>query len=168
VLSNNLEPLWQIEDELEALVDSLDTCPDELRPELEQRIGEYISKEAVKVDRLAAVLTQRENVQSNAKTEIERLRARGESAQRAGKRLERYILEILRKRDGRPLRGANVTLSARHSESLVITDSNLVPDCWKRSTVTVDIPKDPIKRALKAGQEILGVALQQGEYLVRK
>ena len=39
---NALAPLWQIEDELEALLDSVDTCPEELRPELEARIAAYL------------------------------------------------------------------------------------------------------------------------------
>jgi hypothetical protein len=82
--------------------------------------------------------------------------------------LKSYILEVIRKRDGKPLKGATTTLSVRTSESLVITDPNLVPAEWKRTTVTVDIPKTPIKDALKAGQEIPGVVLQQNEHLVRK
>ena len=38
-IMTSLQPLWQIEDELAALLDSVDTCPDELREELEQRIA---------------------------------------------------------------------------------------------------------------------------------
>ena len=74
-----LEPLWRIEDELEALLNSVDTCPDELLPELEQRIELYLAQEIEKVDRLAAVLTQFEHVEANAKSEIDRLRARAAS-----------------------------------------------------------------------------------------
>ena len=39
----DLEPLWKIEDELTALVDSVDTCPDHLKPELEARIAQYLA-----------------------------------------------------------------------------------------------------------------------------
>ena len=163
----DLEPLWQIEDELMALVDSVDTCPPELREELEAKIAEYVAKEAAKVDRVAAVLTQLENVASNAKAEMERLRVRSQSAERAGARLEQYLLPFVRERGGR-LKGANVTLSIRRSEALVITDPSAVPAEWKRTTVNVDIPKDPIKRAIKAGQEIPGVTIAENEHLVRR
>lgn len=167
-MPNNLEPLHQIESDLTDLLESMDACPDELKPELEQRIAEYVRKEAAKVDRIGAVFATLEAVQTNAKAEIDRLRARQYSAASAAGRLERYILHILHERDGKPLKGQNTTLSARHTEALVVTDSQLVPEQWKRTTITVEIPKDPIKRALKAGEDIPGVALEQHEHLVRK
>jgi hypothetical protein len=163
-----LEPLWKIEDDLMALVDSLEACPEDLRPELEARIAEYLANQARKVDHVAAVLTSLENLQANAKAEIERLRARQASAGKAASRLEQYVLHILRERGGQPLKGANVTLLSRRSEALVITDPDLVPAGWKRVTTITDIPKDPIKRALKAGEQVPGAVLEQHEYLVRK
>jgi hypothetical protein len=162
------EPLWVIEEELEMLLDAVDTCPEELTEELERRIEEYVTKEAEKVDRLSGVLISLEHVQLNAKAEIDRLRARASQAERAEDRLKHYILEVLRKREGRPLKGKHSTLSVRTAESLIITDLHLVPDEWKVTTVTTTAPKDPIKRAIKAGQEIPGVAIQVSEHLVRK
>jgi len=50
----------------------------------------------------------------------------------------------------------------------VITDPAAVPAEWKRVTQTVDIPKDPVKRALKAGAEIPGVTIEERDNLVRK
>lgn len=164
----SLQPLWQIEEDLAALLDSVDTCPDELREELEQRIAEYVGHEIEKVDRVNGVLTSLEHVAANAKAEMERLRQRQQSAQRAADRLSEYVLHLLRKRDGKPLKGRNVTFSIRKSEALIITDANAVPAEWKRVTQTVDIPKDPVKRALKAGAEIPGVAIEERENLVRK
>lgn len=163
-----IEPLYAIEMELIEMFDTWDLCSDELRPELEQRIAEYIAKSIEKVDRIGHVLAQLELTQSNAKTEIERLRSRMQSAERASKRLEAYILEVIRKREGRALKGKNTTLSVRHSESLVITDANLVPGEFKRQTVVTDIPKDPIKRVIRAGEQIPGCHIEQHEHLVRK
>ena len=165
---NELAPLWQIEDELAALVDSLDTCPPELHAELEQRIAAYIGAEVEKVDRIAGVLASLEGVQANAKAEIERLRQRQQTAKKAGARLEGYLLQVIRQRDGRPLRGRNTTFSIRRSESLEITDPLLIPDQWKRITVVTDIPKIPIKEAIKAGQQVPGAHIEQHENLVRK
>jgi hypothetical protein len=47
-------------------------------------------------------------------------------------------------------------------------DGALVPEKWKRTTVQIDIPKDPIKRALKAGETVPGVQIEVRENLVRK
>jgi hypothetical protein len=164
----NLLPLWRIEEELEALVNSVDGCPDELRPDLEAKIAEYLSASAEKVDKVDAVLASLDGVAESARREIERLRERQQSAERSSRRLEGYVLRVLRERDGRPLKGRNVTFSARRSEALVIDDPGAVPNEFKRTTITVDVPKDPIKRALKAGQIIPGVHIEQHENLHRK
>ena len=94
---NDLMPLWQIEDELTALVDSIDVCPEHLKEELEQRIAQYVGAEVEKVDRIAAVLSSLDNVAANARAEIERLRERQQSAEKAARRLESYVLRVLRK-----------------------------------------------------------------------
>lgn len=164
----DLQPLWQIEEELAALVDSLDTCPEELRAELEAQITAYLGAEIEKVDRVGAVLSSLEGVAANAKAEIDRLRARQQSAERARARLEEYVLRVLRERDEQPLKGRNVTFSVRHSEALIVDDPNAVPAEWKRTTVVVDVPKDPVKKAIKSGLEIPGAHIEHRESLVRR
>jgi hypothetical protein len=146
----------------------LDVCSDELRPELEQRIEEYIGAEVDKVDRVGAVLSSLDNVQAHAKAEIERLRKRQQSAEKSATRLEKYLLHLIRQRDDKPLKGRNVMFSIRRTEALAIINPELVPAKFKRTTITVDVPKTPIKEALKAGEEVPGVALQVNEHLVRK
>jgi hypothetical protein len=160
--------LYKIEEELQALLDTLDVCPDEQRRELEEQIARYIGAEVDKVDRIGAVLSSLDSVQAHAKVEIERLRSRQQSAERNARQLEQYVLRVIRQRDGRPLKGKNVTFSVRHSEALIIDDPGAVPDEWKRTTVTVDIPRDPVKRAIKSGEDIPGVHIEQRESLQRK
>jgi BMFP domain-containing protein YqiC len=164
----DLEPLWRIEEQLDALVNSADTCPEELKEELEARIAGYLEAEVAKVDRVNEVFGSLDAVAASAKTEIERLRKRQQSAENAKEQLAQYVLHVLRKRNGRPLKGNNVTFSVRHSEALIIDNADDVPADWKRTTVTVDVPKDPIKRAIKAGSNIPGVHLEQRESLQRK
>jgi hypothetical protein len=164
----NLIPLWKIEDELEALLNSIESCPDELKPELEQRITQYAQSEIEKLDHIAGALASLEAVQANARGEIERLRARQQSAENAARRLEGYVLHVLRERDGRPLKGRNVTFTVRHSEALIIDDPDAVPAAWKRTTISVDIPKDPIKKAIKTGENVPGAHIEQRESLQRK
>jgi len=165
-MSKDLQPLWQIESELETLLNSLETCPPELQGELEQKVREYVGREAEKIDRVNAVLSSFDAVAANAKTEIARLRDRQQSAERAFERLAQYVLRVINEHGGRPLRGHNVTFSIRRSEALVVDDPAAVPAEWKR--ITIDVPKDPIKRALKAGEEVPGVHLEQRDNLQRK
>lgn len=160
--------LYTLESELEALLDSVETCPDELREELEAKITKYLDAELSKVDNIGWVLSTLDNVQVHARTEIARLRTREQAAAKAAQSLETYILHVLARRNGKPLKGHNVTLSARRTEALIIDDPDAVPEQWKRTTINVDIPKDPIKRALGAGETIPGVHLEAREHLVKR
>ena len=167
-MSASLQPLWEIEQELEALLDGIDTCPEELREELEAQIVKYLGMEREKVDRAAGALTSLELMASNAKSEIERLRLRQQSAERSAERLRGYLLRVIQRHDGKPLVGRNTTFSVRASEAVVIQDMDAVPEEWKRTITTVDVPKAPLKTALKAGLAIPGASLETRPYLVRK
>jgi hypothetical protein len=165
---NALMPLWEIESSLAELLDSIDVCEPELLPELEARIAQYLGAEIEKVDRVGAVLASLAAVQANAKTEIERLRARQQSAEKAAARLEAYVLHVLRERDGRPLKGRNTTFLTRRSEAVVIDDLNQIPDQFKRVTVMTDVPKIAVRDAIKSGITVPGARLEQHEHLVRR
>jgi hypothetical protein len=79
-----------------------------------------------------------------------------------------YVLRVLKQRDGQLLRGHNTTFFVRHSEALIIDDPNLVPDRWKQVTVETHVSKDPVKRAIKAGESIPGVHIEVRDNLQRK
>jgi hypothetical protein len=164
----SLMPLWELEQELTALLDSIDVCPPELQPELEARIEQYMAGAVEKVDKIGGALSALEAVQANAKTEIARLRERQQSAERSAERLKEYVLRVLRQREGKPLRGHNTTFSTRRSEAVVIDDLNQIPDQFKRVTVTTDVPKIPIRDAIKAGMLVAGAHIETHEHLVRK
>jgi 3-methyladenine DNA glycosylase AlkD len=93
--------------------------------------------------------------------------AREKAAERAMNRLEGYVLEVLRKRPDQKLKGKFTTFGIRTSEALVITNPDLVPAEWKTVVTNVNIAKDPIKRALKLGEDIPGVAIEVREHLKR-
>lgn len=160
--------LYRLDEELEALVDSALTCPDELREELEERIAQFLTAETAKIDSIGWVLSTLESVQAHARSEIERLRIRQQAAEKAQRHLEAYILHILARRNGQPLKGKNITLFARRTEVLIVDDPDAVPAEWKRTTVTVDIPKEPLKRAIKEGENIPGVHIEPREHLVKR
>jgi len=167
-MSTALQPLYVIEEELQTLVDSLDTCPPELQPELEARIAAYVGQEVEKVDRVNSVLTALDFVALNARTEIDRLRQRQQAAERAADRLKGYILRVILQHDGRPLKGRNVTFSARESEAVIVSDPSAVPEAYRRTTITVEAQKEAIKRALKAGEDVPGASLERRPHLVRR
>src|SRR5262249_12836719 len=56
-MPSDLAPLWQLEEQLEMLLDAVDTCPDELKEELQQQIERYLGQEMQKIDNVAHVLT---------------------------------------------------------------------------------------------------------------
>jgi hypothetical protein len=127
-----------------------------------------LNTEAEKIDRIGAVFSSLEGVAANAKAEIERLQMRRRSAEQSAERLERYVLAALRNRDGKPLRGNNVTFSTRRSESLIVDDAAVVPAEWKQITANISIPKDPLRRAIKGGIAIPGCHIEERLNLVRK
>lgn len=163
-----IAPLWRIETELIEMLDSLDVCEESLRPELEEKIAAYVEASVEKVDRIDHVLASLDNVSVNAKAEIARLSERRQVAERAAERLKKYVLRVIEMRGGGPLRGANVTLTTRRSDALIVDDPAAVPAEWKRSTVVVDVPKEPLKKALKGGATIPGAHIEERLNLVRK
>lgn len=168
MITTSIEPLWKIEERLAELLDSWDICPEENLEELERQINKYLGHEVQKIDRIHAVFLQLDATIANAKQEIERLQRRQHSAELSAKRLEEYVLHVLSRRGGQPLKGENVTFSTRITESVVISDPDLVPAEFKRTTIKVDIPKDPVKRSIKAGREVPGATIQFGEHLVKR
>jgi hypothetical protein len=167
-MTDMLAPLWKLDDELMALLNSVDVCEADLKPELEAKIAEYVQAEVQKVDKIAGLLCSLEAQQAAARTEIERLQERRRSAERASQRLESYILSVLRQRDGQPLRGRHTTFSTRRSEAVVIDDPAAVPDQYKRVTIVTDVPKTPIRDAIKSGMVVAGAHIETHENLVRK
>ena len=160
--------LYAIEEELESLLDSVETCPEELRPELEARIAEYVGSEITKIDSIGRVLSSFDAVQAHAKSEIERLQARRQAAENNARRLEAYVLHVIAQRDGKPLKGRHYTLYAGHSQALIVDNADQVPERFKRTTITVDVPKTPVKEALKKGESVPGVHIEEREYLVKR
>jgi hypothetical protein len=169
-MSTALQPLWVIEGELQALLDSLDVCPSELEPELQARIEEYLAREAAKVDQTAHVLAALDYEQRAADDEIARLAERKRAAKAAQNKLERYLCRIIAAHGGKKLIGNTNTLSVHPSDAVVILDEAAIPAGYVVEEVitTKRVDKAGIKRALKAGREVPGADLEYRDNLVRK
>lgn len=169
-MSAALEPLWKIEEELSALLDSIETCPADLQPELQTRIAEYLSREAAKIDQTAHVLAALDYEQRAAGDEMARLAERKRMAKASQDRLEAYLCRIIAARGGKKLIGRTNTLSVRPSDAVVILNEAAIPAAYivEEVVTTKRVDKVAIKKALKAGDEVPGVDLEYRDNLVRK
>lgn len=167
-MSAALQPLWAIEEELTALLNSVETCPDELQPELQARIAEYLAKEAAKVDQTAHVLAALDYEQKAAADEMARLAERKRTAKAAQDKLEAYLCRIIAARGGKKLVGNTNTLSVRASDAVVIINEAAIPAGYIEVITTNRVDKLAIKRALKSGMEVPGADLEYRNNLVRK
>ncbi len=163
-----LEPLWKIDETLLALMESIETCPDEMRDELQADIELYIGKEAAKVDQIAHVLAALEYEARAATDEMARLAERREVSIKAQKRLESYLCRIIANRGCKPLLGETNTLSVRTSDAVDITDASVVPEEYIKVTVSRTPDKAAIKKALKSGADVPGADLEFRSNLQRK
>ncbi len=168
-MSVALEPLWKIDETLLALMESIETCPDELRPELQADIELYLGKESAKVDQTAHVLAALEYEEKAAGDEMARLAERKRVAKAARERLESYLCRIISGR-GAPLRGDTNTLSVRTSDAVIVTDEVALPFEYmiEKTVITHTPDKSMIKKALKAGLEVPGADLEFRSNLQRK
>jgi len=167
-MSVALEPLWKIDETLLALMESIETCPNELKPELQSDIDSYLGKEAAKVDQTAHVLAALEYEEKAAGDEMARLAERKRVAKAARERLESYLCRIIAARGGEALKGKTNTLSVRTSDAVVITDEESIPDEYIEERYTETVNKVKIKAALKAGADVPGADLEFRSNLQRK
>jgi hypothetical protein len=195
-MGTELMSLWKIEEELTALLDTIEATPDDLLPEIEAAIAEYAERSAEKVDGIAHVLAALDWEQKAAADEIVRLQERKKAAKASQDRLEQYVCRVIALR-GAKLQGKTNTLSVRPSEAVKLTDEKQIPIVYQRVAVKmprvlwvlvmrgvddetlrqlnscgafdekIDTPLDPIKRALKAGEVVPGAELEQRSNLRR-
>jgi hypothetical protein len=169
-MSSSLAPLWQISETLQALLESVATCPDDLKPELQAQIDNFLGKEAAKTDQVAHVLAALEYEARAADDEIARLEDRKNAAKAAKDRLEAYVCRVIQARGVKTLNGDTNTLSVRPSDAVVIIDESLLPSEYviEKVVTTKSIDKAAIKKALKAGEEVAGADLEFRSNLQRR
>ncbi len=188
-MSGILAPLWQLDETLIALLDSVATCPPEMEAELAAEIEKYLGAEVEKVDNCCHVLSALEYERKCAFDEIARLTQRMRATSASEERFEQYLCRIIAARGGKPLKGKTNTLSVRTSDAVVITGEALVPLPYKTATVVMPAEdwavlgaafqmrgieakytpdKAMIKKAIKAGEDVPGCDLEFRNNLQRK
>ena len=164
--------LYAIEDSIGAVCDTLEGLPDDelgMRAELEEQLARLVAAELRKVDGIARVLAHFESQAAFASAEIKRLQLRKKRFEAAQERLESSIRVAMECAGTRKLEGESSTLSLRAAPASVsIHDFEAVPAAYKIVKVDTSIDKAAVAKALKAGLEVPGADLSEGNlYLVR-
>jgi Siphovirus Gp157 len=139
--------LFNLEESLNALVNSTETVTAEQELEFLTDLRQALSEAKDKRDCVAAFMVQCEGQAAIAQKEIDRLKRRKEFFENAVERMEGYVLKCIMLKDpdrnGRypKLQGNTFTLSAkRNPPSLVVSDEAMVPSETKVVTVSMPAP----------------------------
>jgi hypothetical protein len=156
--------LYQLEDDLAALVETLECADSEQRQELIARIEETELRTADKCDAMARFVSGLSHQERYADAEIERLTARRDAIKAARERLQNYILYVMHTRGLKKLEGRTSTICLRKNpDSVEITDEASIPAEYKSVKTEVTPRKNDIKAALKAGKAVAGARLRPGD-----
>lgn len=131
-------PLYMIEDELAALIETAELVSPEQEQEFRVEFQAALTAAVDKRDRVGQFLAHLEQQIDFAKFEIERLRQRKATSERALARLENYVIETIEhlgtdaKGKYRTLEGKTTTFSLRACPpSVEITDESAIPAEYK-------------------------------------
>jgi len=156
--------LYEINENLQALTDSLDLCqtPEE-RAACEADIERAVAAQIRKVDDFSHFLTHLESQAEVADREIERLRTRRRRFTGLQERLQYYAVRVMQTQNLKHIDGDTTRLTLRHNPPAVeITDESLVPAEFKTIQQTIACDKRAIKSAIDAGEEVPGAHLRPG------
>jgi hypothetical protein len=163
--------LFDLEQDLQALLDTEDLVDPSQRQEFEAELAESLKASVAKRDRCAQFLIHCGLQQENCEREIARLKQRKESFERAEKRLRMYVQSVIQSlgpdAKGKPkkLEGSLATFSLRQAPGHIeVTDETKVPSDLKIQTVITSIDKREAKRRIEAGEDIPGIDLSVGGY----
>ena len=167
--------LYEIEDHLAALLDTVEMVPEEQAPEIEAEIGEWVTKAVDKRDRVGQFLAHCEGQCANIDEEIDRLRALKTHYSNAHDRVSdavvRAIISIGPDDKGKykRLEGKTCSLGIRSSQAIEITDAvELQAAGYVRTKMVQESDKKRAGEDMKSGFEVPGAHLITRYSLVRK
>jgi hypothetical protein len=147
-------PLYVIEDHLAALIETAELVSPEQEQEFRAEFQIALTAAVEKRDRVAQFLAHLEQQIDFAKFEIDRLRQRKATCERAIARLESYVIETIqnlgtdRKGKYRTLEGKTTTFSLRACPpSVEVTTESAIPAEYK--TLTLKLPAVMWERLLE-------------------
>lgn len=138
------EPLYTIEDDLLALIETEGVVPPEQDAEFQAELAEQMRKAVVKRDRVAQFIRHCELMADSSKVEEKRLKERREMYQKAADKMRQYVKTILEalgtdeKGKWQKLAGNTATFSLRNNPGAVkVTDESAIASKFKRYTITM-------------------------------
>jgi len=138
-------PLYVIEDQLAALIETAELVSPEQEQEFRLEFQTALTAAVEKRDRVGQFLAHLEQQIDFARFEIDRLRQRRATCERALARLEEYVIETIEKLGTdskgkyRTLEGKTTTFSLRACPpSVEVTDESAIPSQYK--TLTLKLP----------------------------
>jgi hypothetical protein len=157
--------LYDIESDLEALLNTDEMVPEEQRAEFERELGTQLRAAVDKRQRVGEFIRFCDLQGDACKAEIDRLTLRKRHFERVSEQVREYVLRVIEATGEKKLEGRTLTFSLRACPpSVQIVDQAAIPADYKRETITVLIDKTAIKKAILAGQEVPGADLQIGSH----
>lgn len=150
--------LYEIKSKYDALFELYNSTDDEA--EREEILAQLNNAEESLDQKLESCCRYIRNLQSEIAAiddEIERLKCRKLSRQKAEQRFSAYIGHILG--CGNKWESTLFTLSWRRSEFVSIDNEQIVPAQYMRETISYDVDKELAKEKLKSGEVIPGLSL---------
>ena len=99
------------------------------------------------------------------KAEEERLAKRRKALENKSERLKNYMMPALEAMGGK-VKGVMASVRIGKSQAVTVFDLDALPDAFKRVVTKVDPDKVALKKALKAGEDIPGAALEDRHSVV--
>ena len=154
--------LYEINNELEQVIslmftEAMESETGEVSQEIADRISELQLQKEEKLDNLGAYIKNLKAETEALKNEIDNLKARMDSKKKKVEWLSNYMASVL---NGEKFESPRVAVSFRKSESVVVTDIDLLRPEFVKEKVERTADKTAIKEALKAGQEVSGAYLE--------
>ncbi|MES2395462.1 MAG: siphovirus Gp157 family protein [Bacteroidota bacterium] len=153
------QSLYQIRAEHLALLDEIEQNDGELTPELEQALSltqEQFQEKAVSYGYVIKQFDDKINV---IDAEIERLQELRFNANKKYNLFKDRLSDAMQAFGFEKITTPLLTLSFRKSESVEITDKNLIPEVYNMTKVEINPNKSAIKQAIKAGATIPGAQI---------
>lgn len=156
--------LYEISDELRAVLAELDEAEGVLEGDLEERLDAVQMAFADKVQSCLALAAERAAEAGVMASEAERMRARSKAASADADRLRAYVHRCMNAAGERKVVTTLFTARiAKNPAKLVVFGD--VPEAWTETITTIKPRNADIKAALTRGEALPFARLEQGETL---
>lgn len=157
--------LYELEREQLELNALLEENGGELTPEIEEKLQIHDYDINKKMESYCKAIRCYESDIDGFKSEIERLKQRKESAERAIERMKASMLNALEIFQISKIEAGTFKIGTRKSYSVTIDDEEAISPEYKIETVTSKVDKVAIKDAIKEGKEVEGAHISENTNL---